>query len=703
MASSSGAALVAPRAGTGKTHERRKPLSEEDVTGFLNKSGSAAVLAHNFAVASYILGRQRAADQRMVLALAATILAQTGFCRPVCPVDSATAEHLRKKIGAVEKLDYTKAIREVKLRNQLSRDAWNNCWAFINRSSTTAFCRSHTLGNFAVPKGQTPNNGVRDGLLQRAVSLIGLDPQLVADRNVIYETFKSLSFLAACQAQFAAYNSSGDLRDESGPRPAFNDLTTGASGASLKLQKFMGSGDLFLDGGHAGAPLLDRCVPLLKVEIPRRMNGAAGFKGLVGAIADAFTLAESGVTIASPLVRTHAIALMEYAARADPYQHLLHTAVIGILKHEGSVNAFIVGKALEDARSSVLPIQAAVSGLRDGRGGSTNVAPWEAKARKMFPRLVDVGKTVGKCWGEATIDESSLRTLVSALQTSPTITIPKDADRAYVQKLVSDDVDVFKRIADGPKPALANPRKRDLPGADDAQAAEKDPEAVLQAAKIAKSTETKKQRVDDLTVDGIPPDFLPDIVVDMAGWTPTWFMDQTSEARDALVRALDPISKGSLSSIIALYRSLEAVGADELIELYLREIKSPFSNFYGAVNIATVPPTMKGKITGPFSTFKRTQTGAFTDFMSACDKAYKKAMRAGNEVVVSILRSNGHGEYKAKYEAIPLAPAEGEPNVIATAKREREASIKSVLQELSDGINMSGALIDAHVEVTPGE
>ena len=106
-----------------------------------------------------------------------------------------------------------RALLGLRAYERLGHDVVPRAFELLNRLGTIAYARAHTLGVYARPRGVALEPGVRDGLVARAMSLLGLNKFLEADPIAYYKFSKLFSGQAIAQPHFA-YDLPSGVRGE---------------------------------------------------------------------------------------------------------------------------------------------------------------------------------------------------------------------------------------------------------------------------------------------------------------------------------------------------------------------------------------------------------------------------------------------------------------------------------------------------------
>ena len=378
-------------------------------------AGSALAFRINMAMSQRILGSKTTAKSG-VLSLAYNLAAIAGCGTHLLILEfnedgqlimsPLLKEKLRVEgISEAEALSLgAKAFNVTAAAANLSKDLWVSASTYLSREACSAFARRHTLGAFAMPRGQAVPTGTSDKFVLRCATCLGLTLGSEADRAVYYTCSKVLDRIKLIYDQITVA-----MKDDLIGEGQLCDWR------KLSLQI------LSTDTRGTTVPLV--AIAFDRTTLPRISQGPSGRRFLVRALQCSLEVIDSAACFVTG-TQIDVRRLRESLAASMPLIRLGHPAVTGVLPQ--GLSTLMLKAENQMLFQSARRVIACFAGFEEGRTEKKSEAPADSKACKQHQAIYEAAKSWGARFGVKRLDETTAGKLVealSAVQGGATLTV----------------------------------------------------------------------------------------------------------------------------------------------------------------------------------------------------------------------------------------------------------------------------------------
>jgi hypothetical protein len=379
-------------------------LNAKDLNEIINAPWSALAFHINWHMAYRFIGRKSgAAVNQLALAYSLAGITNAATHLLVLEQDPEAAgvkdqAIVRQKVQ-MEGISDDEAVKiaalpfnKTRACSELTAQDWIQACVLLNRCYVLAYTRRHTLGAWAMPRGQTAPAGTSDKFVSRAMSAMGLNSTVESERNMFYDAAKAIDSVSGVYAQLGVAMSMGLI----------------GKGCQLNLVHMLVR--FTYDSAVIRSPYI--AIPLDRTNLPRLAGGPAGKRVLGRALTAAMENHDCGTAYVTGTGIDAKKVLTTLAGQMEVF-HLLHPAVLALQPQDLKTLANKSADVL--LYQSVRRVLAANAAYHEGRSGKPCEVPSDIKAMKMHPDIAAVAKSWGKNFAPKQLDEATSGKLATAL------------------------------------------------------------------------------------------------------------------------------------------------------------------------------------------------------------------------------------------------------------------------------------------------
>ncbi|CAE7936217.1 unnamed protein product [Symbiodinium sp. KB8] len=430
---------------------------------FVRLPGTAEAFAYNLTMINNVVEEEfKSSLVSYRFAMVVTMAAYLGLTPYVFATGGKAADRMCKE-NKIEQKGRSKPMSKLKIFSDAARAEESDELAgfrlqylisdaivFLNRWATLGN-RVHVLGLMATPKsagkvaagtGEGPSR--YDGLLARAWSVIGLDPDKSGVLPQLYALSKMLNFVGNTQTRFAAFDTTdGTPRDSSYEKltsivKSLNDQKDGANRVSSAYVDLLYKAPVIVHCSHRN----ELCwVRMDKNECPRAQRGPSGMKSYLDAVCEARLLVLEGATLLCPNLQVPIRILTAGASLAFPLAHLFCGGMLSFLRKSNySVVNFLESSEVGRAREQIKPIRAFYIGWVLGKtGAGPQARPGDDEAVRQQPFFHQTAQTLGSNFRATSVSPGVIQRVASvAMGSTPAVT--EDMSSEDVQKVWDEHI-----------------------------------------------------------------------------------------------------------------------------------------------------------------------------------------------------------------------------------------------------------------------